>query len=318
MKRDTNIKEWGWGLELQASSLLDCGDMSPLCSPQNQKQRHVAAIPKAYTLTELLVVIAVIILLLSIAVPGLSKLMNAGKQDSAIGAFSAAVALTRSYAGRNPVFDGPYGYQGVAIIATPANELRIVEHIEESRGPATGGPFLAYSAPPYAGYRDIANEPYVTIPTGVGVVGITRNDPNFVRLVAPPFALRFDPNGHLIVRAAGAQGVVYDGNGDMGWDYNDTRPNMYDPLAWDPETSGKTATNYNANTQKYLLDFENLETVIGVIAYNKKDLQNAGHNLAADSNAAYTGGVNKEAAAWILENGRVLFFNRYSGAVIKP
>jgi len=215
----------------------------------------------------------------------------------------------------------------------------------------------------YRGYIDEQSEKYVKLPNGVGVVGIARHTAAQPHLLAPPFAIRFDNNGHLRIDGThappaayarhpnGAGHLFYDGdyNGDWGggnrWPHTAAgtgthpRDNGYDPAVWDPEIAGKTQYNpdtdgplnntnpqgiFHTKAQKFMLPFDAMETVIGVIAFNKTSLYDQfGKDAlkAVDNNNADPpnhGNLRPDVRQWLLENGKVMFFNRYSGAIIKP
>lgn len=308
-------------------------------------QRSAIGHHSAFTLTELLIVIAIMILLLSVAVPSVSKLLNAGREDAALGTFGAAIATVRPYANTNPWMPTGAAYQGVALIVTPANELRVVQHRLDA----------PVANPTYHCYQDVPREGYVRLPKGVGLVGIARHTAGAPHLLAPPFALRFDPNGHLRVdgthgpptaysRNAGPGHVFYDGDYDGYWGENGRWPgvggthprdNDYDPRDWDPEFAGKTVGTsaqgkdhnkpvaiFHENEQKYMLPFDAIETVIGVIAFNKQSLYDQFGVEALKARpgpgAENLGNLAPDVRDWLFENGDVMFFNRYSGAVIKP
>ena len=340
-----------------AALLSSAGQPWPQPSPQGRGGRS-----RGFTLTELLIVIAILILLLSVAVPAVSRLLNAGREDSAFAALGAAIATARSYTGRNPVLDyGPF--QGTALIVTPANELRIVQHVPDDAVSSqfTDDPHLNVDRGGYRllGYADIGGEGYIRLPKGVGLVGISRHTSAQPHLLAPPFALRFDNNGHLRVdashgvpsnyarNAAGQGHIFYDGNYDGDWGGgprgewpeagDHPRDDGYNPRFWDPEFAGKTPGDsgdadphdnpraiYHRDQQKFMLPFDALETVIGVIAFDKQTLYSQfGPNALQSQDTDNTppaehGNLRPEVRQWLFENGKVMFFNRYSGAVIKP
>lgn len=283
-----------------------------------------------FSLVELLVVISIMVLLMSVALPAMNRLMAGTKVEGAASSVASAASTARAYAGLKP--STPMGkYYGAAVVFTPANEMRIARH----RYDAVDGNGRLLTLSDRGGYADMEDEPYVNLPDGVGVVGIARafgvNTDEPPALLAPPFTIRFDRNGILTPGQAGstrddAQSriVFYDHDNDGDYQINSSRPNNYDPDEWDPEVVGKTNYNWFADNrnwgdgryeEKYLLPFGRLDSVVGVIVYDKGGLRRAGHNLVRSS---ATTGVNEEARDWIYSNGIPVFFNRYSGAAIKP
>lgn len=284
-----------------------------------------------FTLVELLVVVSLLVLLLAIAVPAMSRMMAGARAEASQATIASAVATARTYAGIKPSF--PVGdYQGAAVIFTPANELRIARH----RYDATDGSgnLLVLNNPPRAGYADVPGEPYINLPASVGVVGITRtgNSGGEIALLTPPFAIRFNPEGVLVPGQAGSQPprdqsriVFYDHDNNGRYQVSLSRYENYDVDQWDPDIVGRVSTgstpNWDPDAAKYLFDFGRLDAVIGIYVYNKAELRNAGFNLVTDDTLSINGSYdpdNPGAREWILANGTPVFFNRYSGAAIKP
>ncbi|MEX2671087.1 MAG: prepilin-type N-terminal cleavage/methylation domain-containing protein [Phycisphaeraceae bacterium] len=280
-----------------------------------KRQNTAPARPRrtGFSLVELLVVIAIIGIILSVAVPAMSRMMSGTKVESSRSTVSAAVATARAHATITPSF--PVGqYRGSAVVFTPANEIRITKHRFDARD--GGGDLLVYAD--RAGYADIADEPYAMIPRGVGVVGIARGDTNEPRLLTPPFAIRFNQTGIMVPGSANNTGdetriVFYDYDEDFEYETSSYRLADYDVDEFDPEVVGKTAGNWDG--ERYLLPFGRLDAVIGVIVYDKASLRSSGNDLVGSGDVD---SLNAAARTWILENGRPVFFNRYSGAGIKP
>jgi type II secretory pathway pseudopilin PulG len=274
--------------------------------------------PAAYTLTELLVVITIIVLLFTLVVPSLRSLLNAGRVEQGLNVIATAVSAVRTYAGLNTSF--PSGeYQGVAILITASGEIRYVQHGWNAAN--TLGKFLVDEKVPKAGYVDIPDRDYVKLPPGTGVVGLARNATGIsgLKLLAPPFAIRFNPQGQLIARinddASNPYSLVYyDGNYSGLYSTSLGRSNTYDPHPYDPSDVSFVATNYDVVQQKYRIAFEAIETVPGIIVFDMAQLRSAGLNLVATS----AGKVNDAARDWILANGSAVYFNRYNGSRIKP
>ncbi len=265
-----------------------------------------------FTLTELLVVIGIMVLLMAIGTVGYRAMFTGRRTDAAINAVSAAAGATRAFVGRDRAFlvGQP---SGVALVFTPANEIRITENVWYARN--TSDHYLEDSD--RNGYADIRDMPYFEIPKGVGFVAIMRNTPGAARFYAPPFAVRFDQDGHLVSGQNDHRLVYYDGNYNDNWQTSSTRPADYDPAPYNPDEDAAynngELIHWHEDEGKMELPFEELETVVGVMVFDRIALKGDGHDLLAASG----GVVNPGAADWIRENGAAIFFNRYTGAVVK-
>ena len=278
-----------------------------------------------FTVPELIVVLSVAIILLGSLAPALSALRSSTQMQVAINTVSVAVTAARAYTsvnavndldGIDPQFSG-LKYSGTAILFTPAGELRLVENDQWAKDGSSGGG--KYLQPNRNGYADVPNRDYIKLPRDVGVVGIARRrpGPNGLLLLTPPFAIRFDPNGGLIAaQPSSPQRVVYyDGNYNDQYKVTGKRPDSYNPDEWDPNSPGYDSTHWNTTANLHELRFEEIEAVVGVVIYSKRELREAGWNHTATGTTGNS--INSNASVWIRENGTVLFFSRYSGALIK-
>lgn len=274
---------------------------------------------RAFTLTELLVVMGIILITIVVGLPSLKALFTAGRVDSAAESISGTVAAARAFATRDKGFlIGEYS--GVAVIFTPANELRLAENFEDAA--KNNGDKLEELNPSQSGYEDIANTQFVPLPSTVGVVGIARGGSGSgdIRLFPPPFAVRFNQHGSLISgvvvsdenAASRANVVYYDGDRGGSINYNRDRTKEPDVSAWDPTSPSWSGSNYS-DTEGYLLPFEAYEAVIGVIIFDKEEWRAAGNSWADADGDGLTGA----AKTWVEANGIPLFFNRYTGRVNK-
>lgn len=269
---------------------------------------------RAFSLTELLVVIGIILITIVIGIPGIRAMFTAGRVESSAQAIAGTVAAARAYATRQKGFlTGDYS--GVAVVLTPAGELRLVENIEDAKDGSSPAEPLELKDPPANGYDDIPDTQSVTISQRVGVVGLARGDD--LKLYPPPFAVRFNENG-MLVSAQNTSGtsytrsalVYYDGDYDGKYEVSKDRATQRDISEWDPTSTAWDSNNYDT-ANGYELPFEVLETVIGVIIFDKEEWREAGHdwdNVDGD-------GVSGAARDWIIDSGIPLFFNRYTGTV---
>ena len=310
-----------------------------------------SAIRAGFSLIELLVVISVIVILFTVALPSLRSLTGSGQASAAVNTFSAAVAAARSYAGLSPPFD--YGeYSGCAIIFDTAGQLRLTlnaerfpsDHLtlknqflvdEDGRPleqPQSSGSNDRESV---NGYIDAGRE-YLNMPRGTMAVGILRGGTGSgtPKLIHPPFAVRFNQSGNLIASnnldaypssapnpaMLAGRIVLYDRNNDgafitrgsAGSAFNNPYGGgTYDVNEWMPD-SPDFVNNIEHRTY---MPFEKLQTVAGVVFFSTDDMRDADLELSQggfeDSFGSGTVG------AWIMEHGVTVFINRYTGSLNK-
>lgn len=265
----------------------------------SRPNRRRVARPVGFTLTELLVVMAIMIVLVSVGVPSIEAMLNSGRVQNATRSVGAAVGAARAYATRDRTFLMG-DYSGAAVMVLPTAGLMYVENIEEATD-GNGTPLETRSAP-LNGYAQVAGTDVLGLPPSVGVVGIIRNSPGGggVNLITPPFAVRFDEGGTLIAGQTGDRQVIYDFDRNGRYEHTKTRPNGYDP-----DTVVELAE----------VPFEAVETVIAAVVFDRAAFDSAGHDLTASGSS---GAIDTAARNWIFQNGRVLMFNRYTGSVVNP
>ena len=273
-----------------------------------------------FTLAELLVVITVIVLLFTVVAPNFSNMISAGIEDSAVSVISSATATARVYATRTQSFSAG-SYQGAGLLFTPSGEVRVVYNIEGASD--GGGQRLVDKSPPKAGYADLPSEDRFNLPEAVGVVGITRGNSGLY-VMPPPFAVRFNSDGSLISRRT-AKGdssnmaMYYDGDINTQYVLSNKRTSTYNANLYDPRSTEYAPANFDSGTGKIKFGIDGIDTVVAVIAFKMNAFLEAGHKLGGTGSSLGTQGqVSAAAATWLKNNGRTIYFNRYTGTAITP
>ena len=282
-----------------------------------------------FTIPELIAVIAIGGIMLAIAIPNMTSIVRDTRLQVGVNAVNAAVAAARAFATRNvqdlgatqptPIVPDAV-FSGSAALFTAAGEIRLVENDQTAQDGSNrwleeDDP--GNSNPVRNGYRDIPARDYVRLPKGVGMVGIAREGFGAATFHTPPFAIRFDENGHLIAgenpTSSADRLVFYDRNYDGTYAVSSARTGSYDVDEWDPDSIQWDPTNWNDTQQLYELGFARMEAVIGVIVYSKTEFWNAGGDWPGTPPAGFA-----TIDDWLAKHGEVILFNRYTGSAIRP
>jgi len=269
-----------------------------------------------FTIIEMMVVVSIVVILLAVGFPTLWKLERESRVSQGSNALSVSTSATRALAtrGKANLTTVPQAtYSGTACIVAPNQEIRITEN---HQGAQNGGNYLE---PAFNGYVDIPGRDYVGFPEGVNIAGIYRDVAGNAKLLAPPFAIRFDRNGKLVAGLADDKRVIYDANYNGSWDTSSTRPGSYNPIGWDANPEDE---HFNQSAGKYEWRFENIETVIGAVVFNQFAL----NDLAVDdgnpdndmqNGRGGAGDFHANAKDWIFKHGKVNIFSRQTGVVVR-
>lgn len=301
-----------------------------------QSQFRFACRP-GLTILELLTVVIIVAIVMALMFPALGALRRSTRNASGGNAIQAAVVAARAFAtrDRDGLFVEIAGYacdpssgcgdSGAAIVFTPSGDMRIVENTPF--GVNQDGVYMELAGT--SGYSGIQGRDEIHMPENLGVMGIARN--GGVLFLSPPFAMRFDNAGHLIASNDDMEVVYYDGNDDGMMDTSRDRDNAFDPnnpglgsenynlKFWDPYEDRNNSLARHPDTGLWPLPFERLETVIGVVLYDKDALGDAFETVGPSFLAPDTDNDNQlggTVAAWLMHNGNTLIFSRYSGTLI--
>lgn len=168
-----------------------------------------------FSLIELLVVISIIGILVAISFPFLKSSLQSTAVNAAAGQVSNSLSAARVYATRNQNFvsakrvgtsirtaqDNGDGYSGTIVLFAPDNSLRVMANDQNAYDAAltSSAGWLELQVPPLNGYTPVDDLEDVRFPGRVQMLGIIRtgNGNYDVRLVPPPFAIRFSADGTL-------------------------------------------------------------------------------------------------------------------------
>ncbi|MEX2216405.1 MAG: prepilin-type N-terminal cleavage/methylation domain-containing protein [Phycisphaeraceae bacterium] len=276
---------------------------------------------KGFSIIELMVVVSLIALLLGFSVPLVFKIDELSRDRSGVNSFGVGVTAARAYASRriadNDSVPGAE-YSGAALLVTNFNEMRVVDDVQNDA--------LEGQNPSKSEFQDVQRMEPIILPRGTGVAGIIRAAPfgADVRLIPPPFAIRFNRHGQLVAGATDdvSNVIYYDGNYDGNIDPAKTRiSTAYDPVANDPDLANVSGL-FVATRNQYQLPIDVIECVVGVVVYSKADFEDAGGKFNAQGGGTTPSlgckdGTCGNIAEWMFDNGTVLFFSRNTGAIIR-
>jgi prepilin-type N-terminal cleavage/methylation domain-containing protein len=300
---------------------------------------------EGFTLIELLVVISIIVMVVGLSFPFLGKMVSTSTISISEDTVSTTVSAARIMATRNIQFlqdldantsngiqtseNLSDGYSGAAALFTPGNEIRVVENHELATD-NFGDSLERYFR---NGYRDVEEMEPVRLSHRVGVLGI-RYEGGELQLVPPPFAVSFYQDGSLVVRtdrrgiSRRSEGwVYYDGDGDgntdldgdgwpdTGYDRNQDRDSVVgssddNPAIWTREEGKVVASGLLAG--RVQLPFEKIEPVVGVLVYSRNEVPSA-YEIRSFEILDRGDASDEDTIDWYHENGRTIFFNRYTG-----
>ncbi len=290
----------------------------------------------AFTIVELLVVLALMAVLVTLAWPTLRNLTGSNRIESAVNSVSVAAKAMRTLAPRpflsasEEVTNAAYDGTAMVFIREPGTlDLRIRltynnQHAQRSVGAIRFLESMLPGPPDYGprngftdlhGFTDFGVPDPIRIPNGMAVAGIIAPTTATPHLADLPFAVRYSyPNGHLLALSPDAP------TGATGTDQR----TYYDYL-------GKTV-NVGGGRSYQLPDgfFNNNEALtnaIGVVVYDMAKARAAGLFRDPANNdpirVPYQLLVNgSDEVTVTLEqlvsdaDGRVIFFSRYSGAAV--
>ncbi len=273
----------------------------------------------AFTVTELILVIAIFAVLLGIGLPVINAIQAYGSEANGVGQVTNAVVAARAYATRPVVFAEHGAYSGAAALFTPSGQIRLVENVPD----LVNGSGNLLEEVGRNGYADIPVAEPGQLPHNIRVAGIARNEDGTI-LLSTPIAVRFNEHGMLIAAQKSSKERVVHYNSDHSLNGSDEpdvttgdeRFNGYDPGIYDPDSPKFDQEEARDADGNLIFPIEVIEAVIGIHVFDRDALLDAGHNLAASGETSNP--INQDAADWIEANAiETLLFDRYTGQPIK-
>jgi prepilin-type N-terminal cleavage/methylation domain-containing protein len=273
----------------------------PLSSPEPASQRRQSASGRpGFTLIEMLVVMAIIVLAVTLAVPAIRALTGTGSTQAAQNTVSAFLARARTEA------IGLQNVQGVLFFIDPATDR--VNCAQVMVSPTQPGD------PQGITYLTLApDHDFLPLPVGTRVQ--TMKDSGTPALDAFPNAryLGFNPYNASTVNLGGV--ILFDGQGRLtspryGFRFVDHLPGLPMPqvTALGQMAFQNTATISTRNWPVAAIQF--LRAQIAFTLYDEESGRNGG---AVDAN----GGNEANRAAWLDVNASPIFINRYNGTLVR-
>ena len=294
----------------------------------------------AFTLTELLVVIGLIVLLIAMAVPAFRAMSGGRSIDAAQNQLSAILGAARAEA------IALQKVRGVFFYVDPTTDRVSAALVEETAGPAsvTTGPFPDY-------YLDLVpDRDPIVLPVGVGLQGVDNSDVDVTR--SPP--VRIDdgyvgynrvtnvnplPDPTKAMRYGGV--VLFDGYGRvvnkfygflLGRPEPGGRPTQLRPtaiaelLGYDPSSSPPArfvpVQDLGGSAP---LNGQPPQSLFGFVLYDAEPFRNAAYSDGdpqfdrSDPAVGSYGGGGKETGEedWLDKNAAPVLINRYNGTLIR-
>lgn len=269
-------------------------------------RQPAAAPPRAFTLIELLTVVAIIGIVIAVGLPMLGSMQRSSAHTAAIDTVSTAASAGRAFAMRPIEFidnipgnntAGVYSGAGAVFLYDKEHEryqIRLVENIQTIRNSTT---YLEISGE--EGFSNLSGFDPIVIPGTIGIAGIYRGTSG-VEYISP-----YDPNtanqtdDREIMIWFNAQGVLQCRNPS--------------DVFYDDDGDGVVNTTSSSST------FDGVEAVPGVMVFDRKQFTSVtGIPTPYDWDSLSTS--EKTKVTDFMEdpnNTTAVFFSRYSGAAIR-
>ncbi|MEM6553490.1 MAG: prepilin-type N-terminal cleavage/methylation domain-containing protein [Planctomycetota bacterium] len=296
---------------------------APRTNPLGTARTRVAIRTHArpgFTIVELLAVVFITTIVLAITFPVISTFRDASKAASGVTTISTAVDVARAYStnkiradldkAASPITGATFS--GTAALFTPAGQVRLLENNQRAADSVSFASPGFLEENDFEGYDDLDELDFITLTSGVGIVGVQRSAAGTgvigLELLPPPFAITFNREGVMTTQP---EQIVYDSDGDGTHDTSDTRPGTYTPAAWD--RASRNVENLPNGDIKRQLPFEVIEVVTAVVVFDLDAFYDEFPNARTTDWPEGNNTINQ----WILDNGRPLIFSRSTGVAFQ-
>jgi type II secretory pathway pseudopilin PulG len=305
--------------------------------PTPAAARRPAAARAAFTMTELLIVIGLIVLVIAIAVPAFKAMSGGRSVDAAQNQLAAVLGVARAEA------IGLQKVRGVFFYLDPATERVNAALVQEAS--YRPEPADAPDVPPDYYIDLVPDRDPVALPVGVGLQGIdnadltpgaapSRKDDGYigynlitvVRGGGPPPApvpyggvILFDPYGRVINKFYGFHlgQTVLSGAGKQ------VVPTLIGELLGYPPVGSPPPKHFvpEQNAGGTPMNNQPAQSLFGFVLYDAEPYRSAGFGAADPQYTAggggYGSGNERDEEAWLDQNGMPILINRYNGTLVR-
>jgi prepilin-type N-terminal cleavage/methylation domain-containing protein len=301
---------------------------------QSQIENRKSKIPRAFTMTEILIVIAIIVLVLALAVPALNFIGGSKSVEGATNSTSAMLARARNLAiGHQQVY-GLFFYQDPA---TAVTTIAIVKDVGSSITPNVAVPPEVYLD------LDSVNNDVLALPSGISVqfvddgtnpitnqpsdryIGYNITVHDVANGVVVPQTMNyggvilFDADGRLVRKIYAFQISTGTAAGQYAWT---SMGKLFEPASVINATPIPTVAEQDwvpGNATASKIGGVPERSQVGLVAFDHSSFINIGGTDADPilAGSAYTNSSEPAEEAWLDQNAALLLINRYNGTIVK-